>query len=298
MVDESRRSFLGAAPGAALVSAAALAAGVSAARAEDAPTGGTWQRIMDSKTLKIGAAVAEPWFFKDATGSDAPGGVSSNGAVWRGVGPGLAKRLAEEMGVNLEIVETTWGNAPAALQAGQFDLMFLLDGTPQRALAVDFVNTPLAFYTLCLIARDGFNAQTWAELNDPKVRIAVPQGTSVDQFLTRVTPNATFFRPQDTPATYAAFQSGRVDCMVLPTPEADAVVAKVGGHIILVKPTYPIVTVTAVRYEPNNRLKDYLETVVQYFYYNGVTQGVYEEFMAFRGVDPKKVTPLMRELWL
>ena len=298
MVDESKRNFLTAAPTLAIAGSAALIGTSLATPAVAQSADDSWARIMQQKVLRVGAAVAEPWYYKDATSSDAPGGVVSNGVTWRGVGPGLAKRLADDMGVQLEIVETTWGGAPAALQAGQFDMMPLLDGTPQRALAVDFVNTPLAFYTLCLIVRDGFEAKTWEELNNPKTRIAVPQGTSVDQFLSKITPKADFFRPQETPATYAAFQSGRVDALALPTPEADALIAKVGGRVMLPKPTYPIVTVTAVRYEPNNRLKSYLETATQYYYYNGVTEAIYEEFMAFRGVERSKVTPLMRELWL
>ena len=65
--------------------------------------------------------------------------------VWRGIGPRLGEAIARAMDVRLELVELTWGNAVAALQANQIDTMFILDPTPERALAVDFVQSPGLF---------------------------------------------------------------------------------------------------------------------------------------------------------
>jgi len=45
--------------------------------------------------------------------------------------------------VELETVEVTWGTAVSALQANQIDIMFVLDATPERALAIDFPSQPL-----------------------------------------------------------------------------------------------------------------------------------------------------------
>ena len=51
----------------------------------------TWDQIMKTKKLRLGAAPTEPWYYKDTTNGTAPGGVVSGGVMWRGVGVTLAK---------------------------------------------------------------------------------------------------------------------------------------------------------------------------------------------------------------
>jgi hypothetical protein len=53
--------------------------------------------------------------------------------VWRGFSVNCAKELADALGAELQMVDTTYGNAIAGLQANQFDLIFALDGTVKRA---------------------------------------------------------------------------------------------------------------------------------------------------------------------
>jgi polar amino acid transport system substrate-binding protein len=130
----------------------------------------TWDQIMRTKKLRVGAAPTEPWYYKDTTNSSAPGGVQSGGALWRGVGVTLAKEIADAMGAELEVVETTWGNAVAGLQANQFDVMFMLDPDPVRGLALDFVS-PVLWYPFGLLVRDDLPVTSWAELNDPKYKL-------------------------------------------------------------------------------------------------------------------------------
>src|SRR5690606_28107438 len=131
--------------------------------------------------------------------------------MWRGIGPLVGKELADALGVQLELVETTWGNAVAGLQANQFDVMFALDGTPQRALAIDFVPAPLLWYPLCILAKDEVELSPWEEANDPKYIWGAAIGTSNDQFITKTAPNAQVSRFQTSGETLAAFQSGRID---------------------------------------------------------------------------------------
>ena len=50
------------------------------------------------------------------------------------------------MDVKLETIEVTRGSAIAALQANKIQIIFLLDATPKRALAVDFPSQPLLNY--------------------------------------------------------------------------------------------------------------------------------------------------------
>lgn len=293
-MDQTKRSLMQVLP------VAGLAAGlleVKAARADE-PSGGTWDQVMRTKTLRLGAANTEPWYFKDISGSSGQGGVVSNGAVWRGVGPVLGQQVADALGVKLEIVETTFGTATAGLQANQFDFMFMLDGTPTRALAIDFLPVAVAWFPTVVLAQENFEPTTWAELNNPKTRLAVVLGSAQDQFLTSAVPNATLSRMQGAPEALAAFQSGRVDGVCLVGPEADLARAKLHmGKVIIPTPAFPYPASAGFRYEAANQFKDFLTTTVSYMYYSGAVERAFEQFLAFRGIDPHTVTPIMRERW-
>lgn len=280
------------------LSLALLAAFCSmAVSAASAQTTSTWDQIISSKKLRIGCAPAEPWCFKDVANSDKPGAVRSGNTVWRGVSVNLGKAIADAMGVELEVVETTWGNAVAALQANQFDFMFVLDATPERAMAVDFVG-PMLWYPMALLVRNDFAPTTWAELNDPKYQLGAPIGTTFASALTRFTPRATIRTFQQSSDVVAAFQAGRVDGVTGTGPNADVARLRLGtGKTLVPLPVIALSTGGAVRKEPDRRWRDYLQTVVAYYYETGRTQEFYEQFLAYRGLDPRTAVSTRREDW-
>lgn len=292
-MDQDRRDLFKLLPAAGVLAGF----GVSSAQAQSAPDS-TWARITQTKTLRVGAAAYEPWYYKDPTKSDAPGGVMVGDTMWRGIGVGLGKEIADGLGVKLEVVETTWANAVAGLQANQFDVMFVLDATPTRALAIDFLSVPVGYYPLVLLAKDDLPGSEWKDFNDPKVRIAVQIGSIMDQFLTKNVPNATLTRFQDAGQTYAALQSGRADAICAVGPSLSLARARMGlGKIINPKPFVPLPAGTGLRWEPNNRFKDYLTAACSYLYSTQKVQEVYAQFLAFRKLDPKDFTSLIREQW-
>lgn len=131
-MDIERRSLFGLLPAAGLVATGAALAGASQAVAQEANES-TWDRIMRTRTLRVGAAAYEPWYFKDEARGSAPGGVLVGDMMWRGIGIGVGKAIADALEVEMAVVETTWANAVAGLQSNQFDIMFVLDATPVRA---------------------------------------------------------------------------------------------------------------------------------------------------------------------
>jgi len=134
----------------------------------------TLAQIKQRGTLRVGVTQAPPWFTKDPKSGD-----------WSsGVGVSLGKQMAADLGVRFEPVEVTWGTSIAALQGNKIDMMSMMDATPERAQAVDFPKTPLLYYSLAVLARDDLPVKAWADLNQPSVRIAVPQASSMDKFLT------------------------------------------------------------------------------------------------------------------
>src|SRR5438046_7753924 len=171
-----KRAFVSVIVGTAL---SVMAAGTTMAQQ---PTS-TWQQIKQRGELRIGVTPGEPWYFKDpATGQ------------WSGIGYRMGQQVAKDLGVKLVPVETTWGNAVAAIQANQIDVMFVLDGTEERKKAVDFPDAPFFWYAEGVLVRDGLQAKTWADLDRENVKIAGTLGTAPERDLTKRLARAETYR--------------------------------------------------------------------------------------------------------
>jgi polar amino acid transport system substrate-binding protein len=278
----SRRAIFGmcAVGGAAIVATAG-----SSAQAQVQP--GTLQQIRDRGELRVGVAPGEPWFYKDQRSDQ-----------WYGIGWGVAVALARDLGVKPVPVETTWGNAVAGLQAGQFDVMFVLDATPQRALAVDFPVQPMFYYAQGLLVRDGLAVRKWEDLDKPEIRIGVILGTAPDRDVTTRLTKAQIERFPSGDETAAAFQAGRVDAISLFHPALVMLRARVKrGTVVLPEPIRESSTSAGVRRDPEKSWRDWLGLSMAYLYTTGETQKIYEEYLKFRGIDPKEAPAVMRELW-
>lgn len=261
----------------AAVAAAVLATAATAAQAQNTST---WDTVQERGTIRLGVVSgATPWFDKN-----------SNTGEWSGVGYQIGKATAEALGVKLETVEVTWGNAVAALQGGKIDMMPLLDPTPKRAVAVNFVTYPLLFNPLGVLVSDDTRANTWEDLNRPEVRLSVPQGSSMDAFLTKNTPKATLLRLPGNAETVAAFQSGRADGAVLFLPPLMRFQQKLGsGKVVQPSPARAVASSIAVRREADKRWRDFLSTAVLFWHNNGSVQQWYEEYLLGAGTDPAKM---------
>ncbi len=247
----------------------------------------TWDAIKDRGSLRIGVTQAPPWFSKDPASG-----------VWEGLGSAIGKQMAEELGVKFEPVEVTWGTAVASLQANKIDVMFVLDATPKRALAIDFPAQPLLYYALAVLADDDMKIETWADLNKDGMKIAVTQGTTMDRYVTDHLDKAEILRFPSNGESVAAFQSGRVNAVSLFHPPLIAMRKKIGrGQIVLPSPIRQSASSAGVRQEPDKRWRDWVNTAIAYYYNTGQTQVWYEEFLTKFGVDPTTVPAIRRENW-
>ncbi|MEZ5670699.1 MAG: transporter substrate-binding domain-containing protein [Alphaproteobacteria bacterium] len=267
----------------ATAAAAMLAAlPVTAANAQD-----SLEQVIDSGVLRIGVAQSPPWFFK-----------TSSDAEWTGVGVSIGRQMSEDLGVDLAFVETTWGNAVAALQADQMDLMFILDATPQRALAVDFPTAPSIYYAMAVMHNEDMAVTSWEALNNPDVSIAVAQGSAIDSFISDTMPNAEIQRFAGLPEAVAAFQSGRTDLVAMFHPALISFRQQLGyGEITLPTPVFASASSVGVRPMADKAFRDWVNTAIAYYYNTGRTQGWFEDTLDTLGVDPDSVPPIQRELW-
>lgn len=278
--------------------AAALAAGAAgllgARPAAAQGTRSTWEAIAQTKVLRLGAPISEPFLFKDLTNSDRPGGVRVGDTLWRGLSVNCAKEMAEALGAELQLVETTYGNAIAGLQANQFDLVFGLDGTVRRAAVVDFVPQGLFMYGTAILARQGIDISTWQVINESRMRIGVPVGTTMESEITRRAPAAQLDRFQNINEMIAAFTANRVQAISSSLTGMTLASARIPNTVVgMPAPPALFPATAAIRQELDPRWRNFLTTSFGYLAFSGFVQNTLNDAYAFRGVDITKLQPVV-----
>jgi len=247
---------------------------------------GTIEETRKRGTFRVGVTQAPPWFSKDP----------KTGQWSSGLGISMGKAMADALGAKLETVEVSWGNAIAALQSDKIDIMFMLDATPERKQAVDFPESPLLYYSLAVLARDDLAVKTWEDLNKPGVRIAVPQASSMDRFVSEHAAKADLQRFPDNAAAIAAFQSGRVDAVCLFHPPLLAARQRLGkGKIVVPTPAQSQASSAAIR-KNDAEFVAWVDKQLAGFYKSGQTQKWYEAALSDFGLDPALAPPVMKEM--
>lgn len=238
------------------IGAAAAGAMASPAVAQAAdPNESTFARIRRTKKMRIGAVGGgAPYYMKDLSSGQ-----------WKGFYIDIAKGLADDMEAELEITETTWGNSVLDLQANKIDIFFGLNPTPKRALVVDF-SVPVFNNAFAILCKKDFKPKSWAELNSPDIKIAVDQGSSHDQVVSRLTPKAQITRLKTADDATAALQTGRVDAQCLITMLSLTVLKKNPslGQLVLPTPIFATTSNAGFRRETDKTWRDYVNTWIDF----------------------------------
>jgi polar amino acid transport system substrate-binding protein len=235
------------------VAAVAASGATSQATAQTpAQTGETtFDRIRRTKKLRIGAvAGAAPYYNKDiATGQ------------WGGFYIDLSKALADELEVELDITETTWGNSVLDLQSGKTDIFFGLNPTPKRALVIDF-SVPVFSNAFTMITKKGLGKKTWGEFNNPNVKITVDAGSSQDQVATRLCPQAQISRFKSVDEAATAVMMGRADAQCIVMMLSLTILKKnpALGELVVPSPVFATTSNAGFRREADKIWRDYVNT--------------------------------------
>ena len=244
------RRRLGTAFGVAAIAVAGTAA------AQTPPAEATFDRIRRTGVLRIASLPGEmPFFHKDlATGE------------WSGVAIDMAKSIASPFNARLEYIESTYANSVLDLQANKIDLAFALNPTPQRALAIGFTH---AYYMhpFGFVARRGFAARTWEDLNKPEVRVVSLIGSLTDVLLARYAPKAQVLGAKQGDDAILLMQAGRADCIMYALIQALSVSARapmLEQVALLREPSVALPSAMGVQMEPDRRWRDYLNSWADY----------------------------------
>ncbi|NDW01905.1 transporter substrate-binding domain-containing protein [Salipiger sp. PrR002] len=236
------------------------------------------ERIKAAGKLRIGGVTdAAPTFRKDMRSDE-----------WSGIFIDVGRALAEDMGVELEIVTTTWGNSVLDLQADKIDLMFGLNPTPERRKAIDFSDAVFnnAFTLIC---HEDAIFETWEEYNRPEIRIAVDAGSSHDATVTRMLPKATILRFESVAEASIALQSGRADAQCFVMMLGLPVVKKNPsmGTIVAPEPLQATTSHAGFQRTGDTALQDYVNAWLAERRESGFIQEAVIRNMALVGVTPE-----------
>ncbi len=165
-----------------------------------------WDKVQSEGVLKVGAAVAAPHAIRDPKTGE-----------WSGVAIDVLRKFAEGMDVELKVVDTTWDNIIAGMQAGKWDIAVALNRTQRRALAINY-SQPYWFYQISLVYNKNNDKidPSWKSLADfdkEGITIALMSGTAQDHSITPLIKNATISRLPDFDSSRMALIARRADVL-------------------------------------------------------------------------------------
>ncbi len=163
-----------------------------------------WSDVQERGTLRVGVAEAPPLLMRDPKTGE-----------WSGYFLDVMHGFAASIDVEIEVVETTWGNMVAGLQAGKWDISTALNRKPQRALAVNY-SIPIWSYEIGLLydKRNPKISDDMVSLSDfdkDGITIAVMQGAAGDLSISPIVENAKIIRLDGANEGRLAIVSKRAD---------------------------------------------------------------------------------------
>ena len=160
--------------------------------------------IRSRGTLRMAGILNEdPYFAKDPRTGE-----------WRGFAVSMARDIADNLGVKLEVVESSWANSILDVQSGKVDLALALTALPKRALAIHF-SSPTYYNSFVIISpKAQMKGKTWSQLNDPSVTIAVDMGSAKDQITRQMLPKAKVLRFKTRDEAVVALVAGKADAVI------------------------------------------------------------------------------------
>jgi polar amino acid transport system substrate-binding protein len=173
--------------------------------------------------LRVGVALSEPTVMHDA------------GGKLVGFSIDAARRLAEDMGVGVEFVETSWSSIIPELLNRETDLIMSgLWVTVPRALVINFT-TPTAVEGIHVIASRAAAAKfkTPADLDLPGTKLVVYAGTLQERLAARRFPKATLVKVSGDTDHLAPVLAGEADAALVPTFAPEVIVRAAPDRLAL-----------------------------------------------------------------
>ncbi|WP_272699900.1 transporter substrate-binding domain-containing protein [Desulfovibrio sp. Fe33] len=171
-------------------------------------SGGQLDAILERGVIRVGFDTFKPWAMKDKNGE------------YIGFEIEVARRLAEDMGVQVEFVPTKWSGIIPALLTGKFDIIIGgMSITPQRNLKVNF-SQPYEYSGMSIVASRKLagDRSSVEQFNNPDTTIAVRLGTTAAEAAKNFLPKAQLLFFDEESQTIQELLNGRVHAVVASNP--------------------------------------------------------------------------------
>ena len=181
--------------------------------AADKPAESAIDQMVKRGSIRVGLDIFVPWAMKDKNGE------------LIGLEVDVAKKIAEDAGLKLELVPTEWSGIIPALLTGKFDVIIGgMTMTPERNLKINF-SDPYYFSSQGLLANKKMaEGMKLEDFNSPDVIIAARMGSTAALCAKKVFPKAQLKLFDNEPAAVQEVRNGRAHGMVsgqpLPTQQA------------------------------------------------------------------------------
>lgn len=171
------------------------------------------ETIKQRGVVKIGLALFLPWSMRDTKGE------------LIGFELDVGRKLAADMGVEVEFVPTAWDGIIPALVAGKFDVIISgMSTTAERNLTVNF-SDPYAYSGLTILANKKMtDGMTLEDYNKPGVTFAARRGATPATVISQLFPDATLLLFDEDGAATQEVLNGNAQATMAsePTPSAEA----------------------------------------------------------------------------
>ena len=181
----------------------------AAQQAAVAPEGGqTLAELRERGALKVGFSSFNPWAMQDANGE------------WIGFEIAVAKELAKDLGLKLELVPTAWAGIIPALLTNKFDIIIGgMTVTPERSEQVTF-SAPYEYNKVVLLLNREIQVSSIEELNRPEYKFVGRAGSTPTALTLKLLPEVQMKTFDDDGLALQDLVNGQADGFLTATVEA------------------------------------------------------------------------------
>lgn len=204
---------------AALSLLSACGGGAKADGNEDSGNHGE-DKIKSAGVLKVGTeAQYAPYEFKDAD------------AKIVGADIALAQKIADDLGVKLEVVDMKFDGIIPAVQSGQVDMgIAAFSNTPERAKEVDFSN--IYDKSVQMLVVDAQNKDKYTSVDALSgLKVGAQKGSIQSNLITKELTKSTLFELDKFPALALEVQNGNIAGLVADAPVAKSMISGSCGKL-------------------------------------------------------------------
>lgn len=231
-------------------------AAASLTLAQEVAAQSTIDQIRDRGVLRVAGIPTEaPYFVRDIRTGE-----------WTGFVVDMAANMAGELGVELEMVESSWANSILDIQSGRVDLAFALTALPARALSI-FFSEPTYYNSFVIVSpNEALATASWADLNSPDVTIAVDIGSAQDNIARAYLPNANMLRFQTRDEAVIAVATGRADALINTVLNSMVMRSRNAaiGNVYVPEPRLSSPSVIGINYNADEQFKTFVSAWANY----------------------------------